>query len=176
MEEDYIEALRERRPKGMPGTSMETLDLADEAVLRFPESPRLWQQRGDLIELGDGKSAHSLEDALQCYETAVKLDPDFAEAYESIGYYFDVIDVDLPRAEAAFFKATQLGTRADSWAGLARVLAEQGRPLGEVLGLLGNCPSADAPMVQQIRQELEEGRWHPGKQQCMSPPFDSRPS
>jgi tetratricopeptide (TPR) repeat protein len=145
----------------MPGTPLETLDLADEAVRRFPESPRLWQQRGDLIQLGDGESAHSLEEVLHCYETAVKLNPDFAEAYESIGYYFDAIDEDFPRAEAAFLKATQLGGGGYSWAGLARVLAEQSKPLGEIIKMLDACPFAVTPQVHQIRLKLEDGYWHP---------------
>lgn len=161
-EQDYLEALRNLWPKeSVPGASVATLALADEAVLRFPDSPSLWQRRGDLIQLGDGKSAHSLEDALHSYETAVKLDPGFAEAYESIGYYFDVIHEDLPLAGAAFLKATQLGGGGYSWAGLARVLAEQSRPLGEILEMLDNCPFAGTPAVHQIRKELEDGRWHP---------------
>lgn len=163
-EQDYISAFRDRWPMGMPGsTSMETLTLADEAVLKFPASSRLWQLRGDLIHLGDGKSAHSLEEALHCYETALKLDPDYAEAHESIGYYLDVIDENFPCAEAAFLKATQFGGGEKSWAGLARVLAEQRGPVGEILGMLNNCPFADSPCVREVRKQLEDGYWHSGK-------------
>jgi hypothetical protein len=163
-EQDYLEALRRSWPReSVPGVSVAALALADEAVLRFPESPRLWQRRGDLIQLGDGESAHSLEDALRSYEMAVKLDPGFAEAHESIGYYFDAIDEDLPRAEAGFLKATQLGGGEYSWAGLARVIAEQGGLPEQILALIDDCPFADASAVQDVRQRLEQGFWDPGK-------------
>lgn len=163
-EHDYLEALRNRWPReSVPGASVETLALADEAVVRFPDSPCLWKRRGDLIQLGDGESAHSLEDSLHSYETAVKLDPGFAEAHESIGYYFDVIDEDLPKAEAAFLRATQLGGGEYSWAGLARVIAERGGPREQILALMDDCPFADASAVQKIRQEVDEGFWHPSQ-------------
>ena len=56
-----------------------------------------------------------------------------------------------------------LGGGGWSWAGLARVLAEQSRPLTEILGILDNCPFAETPAVLQIRQELEAGYRHSAK-------------
>ncbi len=94
----------------------------------------------------------------------MKLDPDFAGAHESIGYCFDVIDIDLPQAEAAFWKASQLGGGGWSWAGLARVLAEQGKPLEQILGMPDNCPSAKNQEVQELRTKLVDGYWYSSRQ------------
>jgi lipoprotein NlpI len=61
------------------------------------------------------------------YQQAVAVDPSFGEAYESIGYYYDVLEEDLSMTEMAFRKAIELEMGLNSYFGLARVLTEQGK-------------------------------------------------
>jgi len=111
-EAEYIEKLFASWPRGGEAPN-ELLDLADEAVQAFPESPKLWVMRGNLIELGTGETAHTLDDALASYERAVLIDPNFVEGWEEIGYFYDAIMDDEERARQAFQKAKLLkGTNA----------------------------------------------------------------
>jgi ABC-type hemin transport system ATPase subunit len=65
----------------------------------------------------------------------------------------------LGRAEEAFRRAVQLGGGEWSYRGLARVLAQLGRDRGEVLRLLDECPYAESPAVQELRDEIACGSW-----------------
>jgi tetratricopeptide (TPR) repeat protein len=108
-EAQYIEKLWTFWPREEESEAPdEALSLADEAVRLYPNSTKLWIMRGNLIELGTGRTAHTLEDALACYEQAVKLDPTCVEAYEEIGYFLDNIMDEPTRAEPYFRKAEAL--------------------------------------------------------------------
>jgi len=78
-----------------------------------------------------------------------------------MGYYHDVIAQDLERAETAFRRAIELGTGEQSYTGLARVMAQRGRAKEEVLSFLKKSPYADAPRVQDMYADIEEGDWGP---------------
>ena len=106
-EEDYIQELRDRWPKECEAT-LETIARADEAVHTFPQSSRLWVMRGNLIELGPEACPHPLEEALSCYQRAVELDPQFTEAWEEIGAYYDAVLDDEATAEKYFLEAARL--------------------------------------------------------------------
>ena len=106
-EAEYIEKLFASWPRNQDATN-ESLGLADEAVQAFPESPKLWVMRGNLIELGTGETAHTLDDVLASYERAVLIDPNFVEGWEEIGYFYDVVMDDEERAQEAFQKAKLL--------------------------------------------------------------------
>ena len=138
----------------------EALRVAEAAILAYPGSADLQCAFGDLIQLSDDET-YKAADALSAYQRAAELDPTFAEAYEEIGYYWDVCGDDFERAEAAFRRAIELGAGADSYAGLARVLAERGKDSPAILSFLDQCPYAAAPEVRKIRAEIENGIWAP---------------
>ncbi len=94
--------------------SNHALAIADEATKAFPRSAKLWCIRGDLIQLGTAETSHELSDALASYEQAIVADSNFVEAYESIGYFYDVVMADSKRAVKFFKKAKQLKTLSDS--------------------------------------------------------------
>jgi hypothetical protein len=98
---------------------------------------------------------------IKAYERATVLDRTYAEAFTEIGYYYDVIDVDLEKSEAAFRRAVELGADEQAYAGLARVLIERGGVKEEVLEFLRKSPYMETPMVKEIYWEIEEGMWRP---------------
>lgn len=143
------------------------LSIIEEGLAAFPESVKLWCLRGDLINLthltpGKFESVtYKAADALNSYETAARLDPTCAEAFEEIGYYWDVSGDDFRRSEAAFCKAIELGAGVYSYYGLARVLAQRGEKPALILQFLDGCPFALTPEIKDIRSEIEEGMWTP---------------
>jgi tetratricopeptide (TPR) repeat protein len=106
-EDDYILDLRARWPRG-GDASLAVIALADEAVRAFPLSARLWVMRGDLIQLGPGDCSHPLEESLRSYQRAIELDPQFAEAWDELGHYYDAVLGDEKTAQEHFEKAKRL--------------------------------------------------------------------
>ncbi|MBI3191455.1 MAG: hypothetical protein HYZ36_02235 [Pedosphaera parvula] len=159
-EDEYVAAVSDGRRSACE-TSDDLFRLIEEAVRVYPDSARLWQIRGDMIQLGSEGSPYALSEALVSYQKAISIDPRFARAHESIGYYFDVIEVDLERAEAAFRAAIDCGGEASSYAGLARVLAELGRGRERALEVVAGCPTQDCSIIREIREEIELGQWDP---------------
>lgn len=142
-------------------TGWRTLADVEEALRAFPSSAKLWNLRGDLIQLDDEAEEHyTLENALESYQRAVELDGTYAEAFENIGYYYDVHEDDPDRAEAFFRRAIELEPRRSTFVGLARVLAQLGRR-HEALELLSaeRCPFCETEDVQALRSEIEDGLW-----------------
>lgn len=109
-EDDYISSLRARWPQGSDA-SLETIALADEAIRAFPNSARLWIMRGNLIQLGPESCRHALEESLASYQRAVEIDPQFADAWDEIGHYYDVVLGEEKTAQEYFEKAK--GVRSD---------------------------------------------------------------
>jgi tetratricopeptide (TPR) repeat protein len=144
-----------------PSSNDDILRLVAQALEEYPASARLWNIRGDLIQLSEG-SSYSLDDALTSYRHATELDPENPEGYESIGYFLDAIDGRIADAEPMFRKAIALGGRAPAWAGLARVLAELGRK-DEALAILdpSSCTYANEPEIVNMREEIGMGMWDP---------------
>jgi uncharacterized protein HemY len=66
-------------------------------------------------------------------------------------------------AESAFRKAISVGGDAESYYGLARVLAELNRT-DEALQLISDveCPYFDEPDLLMLRDEIASGMWCPG--------------
>jgi tetratricopeptide (TPR) repeat protein len=164
-EADWIRAIEEQTPAigSRHQASSAGLRLVERALAEHPQSSRLWNRRGDLIQLLDENlGSYSLEDARDSYERARAADLNDPEAYESLGYFFDAVDEQLDEAERMFRKAIELGAGAGSWVGLARVLAEMGRR-DEALTLLAadTCPHANVRDVVDVRGEIEDGRWDP---------------
>lgn len=107
-EADYIEKLKSSYPPEGEDAPNETLTLADESVAAFPQSSKLWCIRGDLILLGSGEPPHELADALASYKQAIAVDPKCVEAYEEIGYFYDLVMDDEERAKPFFEHAALL--------------------------------------------------------------------
>src|ERR1044072_1102820 len=106
-EDEYISQLRAGWPHDSDA-SLEVIALADDAVRAFPQSARLLVMRGNLIELGPKSCPHPLEEALRCYQRAVELDPQFVEAWEEIGHYYDAVLSDEAAAQRCFREADRL--------------------------------------------------------------------
>jgi tetratricopeptide (TPR) repeat protein len=158
-ETDYVREIKSLLPEEGE-VAVEVLELMEKAVAEYPDSSKLWCWRGDLIQMAALEAGYELDDALKSYERALEIDPINAEAYESIGYYEDVIMSDSTSAESPFRKAIELGAGRDSYYGLARVLAELNRNL-EALEVISpeNCPYHDADEIQEIKTEIESGMW-----------------
>lgn len=113
-ENEYILELRARWPRGYSSSepnfeaTPETIALADQAVAAFPTSPKLWCMRGDLIQLGSEDNPHSLDDARACYQRATEIDPQFVEAWESLGHFHNAVLDDEPAAQRFFSEAERL--------------------------------------------------------------------
>jgi tetratricopeptide (TPR) repeat protein len=109
-EDIYIFQLRASWPRwpNVGGASLTTITLADEAVRAFPQSAKLWVMRGCLIQLGSESSPYPLEEALRSYQRAIEVNPQFAEAWEEIGYYYDVILADEAEGQRYFGEAERL--------------------------------------------------------------------
>jgi tetratricopeptide (TPR) repeat protein len=160
-ENEYMERISELWPDG-DEVSPEVLSLSDEAVQAFPEAPELWCMRGHLIELAPEDYSVPLAEAGNCYRKAAELDPEYADAWESLGYYLDNYDEDLDEAEGAFRRAVESGGDADSYIGLARVLAQKGEKAAALQALSApDCAFADEQGVQDMLDEIEEGLWSP---------------
>ncbi len=61
-----------------------------------------------MIQLSEDTDTYTLEDALLSYQRAVEIDPYYAEAYEEMGHYYEVILDDQQRAAAYFNKLVEL--------------------------------------------------------------------
>jgi tetratricopeptide (TPR) repeat protein len=108
-EDDYVSDLRARWPRDdVSDASLETIAVADEAVRAFPLSARLWDMRGCLIQLGPESCPHPLEESLRSFQRAVELDPQFADAWDEIGHYYDAVLDDEKTAQEYFDKAKRL--------------------------------------------------------------------
>lgn len=112
-EKDYISELRARWPKDSDA-SLDIIALADEAVQLFPNSATLWTMRGNLIELGPESCPHPLEDSLASYQNAVRIDPEFAEAWNEIGHYYDAVLDDPQTASQYFDRANEIAKSQSS--------------------------------------------------------------
>lgn len=160
-EQEYVSALQEGIPEAAPVTAA-LLELSDDAVRDHPKSRSLWLLRGCLIQLGEGMERWTLDDAVESYERALELSPDDPEVHEQLGYWYDVVEVQLERAAQHFSKALSEGGGRDSYVGMARVLAELGGAT-EALNLLrsSDCPHREEPEVQELIGEIEGGLWAP---------------
>jgi tetratricopeptide (TPR) repeat protein len=134
---------------GKDEPSFEHIRLVEEGLREHPRSARLWNLRGDLIQLVEDDQtleSYSLDDARDSYEHARAAAPDDPEAYESLGHFFDAVDEQLDIAATMFRSAIERGGGAGAWAGLARVLTQLGRRDDALKLLLRSaCPYAGSP-------------------------------
>lgn len=88
------------------------------------------------------------------------LDAGCAEAHQELGFLHDLHRDDLVQSQELFRAAIALGAGPDSYYGLARVVAQQGRQQ-EACDLLApeNCPFASDPAIQELLGEIKAGMW-----------------
>jgi tetratricopeptide (TPR) repeat protein len=155
-EDDYLEALSERWPRGGTETRDDTLQLVEEAIAAFPLSARLWCARGDLIQLSSGEAPYTLDDARASYEHALAIDPDDCEALQELGH-FHYIDDNNALAEESFLRAIARGATMHAFLRLAELYLEEGRAT-EACDLLSpiRCPYHDDAEVSSLRTQAAE--------------------
>ncbi|WP_338846240.1 hypothetical protein V8J88_21100 [Massilia sp. W12] len=108
-EADYISEIERRWPSRCPGEpTRETIHLTKKAVEIFPKSAKLWVMRGNLLQLIDFECDIPLGESEYCYRQAIAADHFFAEAYEEMGYFLDVIMGKPRKAKRFFDKARRL--------------------------------------------------------------------
>lgn len=109
-EAEYISELLKRWPRDHASQepTRETIDMTQEAVENFPKSAKLWVMRGDLLQLVNFELDVPLNESSKCYRQAIKADPFFAEAYEEMGYFLDVVMANPRKAKRYFDKARRL--------------------------------------------------------------------
>lgn len=159
---EYIELLESQWPSSKRA-SASIIQLAREATRAHSNSYRLRCMLADLLQLdGDiGSHAHDQE-IINLYQSAMLLDESDFTAAESLGFFSDALLEDFDLAERCFRQAILLGAGGDSYAGLARVLAQQGRR-AEALLLLhqDTCPVWSESSVAKMRMEIARGDWTP---------------
>ena len=104
---------------------MSSTPLAEiEDELQRQPSAELWILRGgDAIQLSDGKF-RNLQDAEASYHEALAVDPESADAYESLGYFTYAVKDDARGALPFFQRAIELGAGASAHDGLREALEE----------------------------------------------------
>lgn len=154
-EQEYYDRLKAALSDKRSDVGLKVIGLADAAVAYHPGSARLWTLRGRLLQFAPEGSHYTLTDVLASFDRAVGADPSYVEAYEEIGYHYQLAG-DAGRAEPAFRKAVGLGGGARSYAGLAWVLAETGR-LREALQYTQPpaCPHPNHPAIARTRAEIQ---------------------
>jgi tetratricopeptide (TPR) repeat protein len=175
---DYFHEITTLWPLPGSAPTRELVDLCRRAVVEHPESSVLWYDLGIIMERCDDGYGYRAADYLRCYEKSVRCDPNYADAYEELGYVLDVYFSDYARAERTFRRAIELGAEHASYFGLARVLAQMGRT-DEAMAVLSEhfCPFHDLPEIQKLRSEILDGDWYkPGEGEAgpSSPAFRSQ--
>src|SRR5262249_35829922 len=131
-----------------------------EALAAFPRSADLWWYRGNLIQTIDGREDLTVEDALECYRTALRYDPHWGEPYCEIGYWYDVFRDDYVLAEENFRRAIARGGGTDPSTGLPRGLTEKAGKEEAIQPLADGCRREESA-VTEMRGEIVEGTGDP---------------
>ena len=129
------------------------------AIDLYPHSAQLHCLMIDLLML-NGTDVY--QRAIPHAEEVIRTDPDYAEAWESLGFLHDIYADNATSAEFAFRKAISLSAGPDSYSGLARVLAELGRqPEAVAVVLRGMNQYPDSDVLAKRMEEIRNGEWDP---------------
>ena len=119
---DMIEHIRDVvRERGF--SVPEDVASVERAIEKEPTSSALWILRGDLIQLMDDDS-RPLSEARGSYETAIRHDPESAQAHEELGRFIDAVEDEPAKAEPFLRKAVALGGGDSARQGLSDVLEQ----------------------------------------------------
>lgn len=144
--------------------NMERVLAKSEALLqRCPWSSEAAVLRGDVLcyylAMDDASAS---EEALKLYTLATELDPNSGEAWEGLAYCLDTYYDDFAQAEEAFRRAVALDAGADSYVGLARVLAQMGNRESALETVeQGVALHGPTERLVTVRRDIDEGRWDP---------------
>jgi tetratricopeptide (TPR) repeat protein len=97
--------------------SDDVLAQIDDELERAP-SAELWILRGDALQLSDDEDPEGLEEAERSYREALELDPNSADAYESLGHFIYAVWDDARESLDYFRKAIELGAGQSARDGL----------------------------------------------------------
>lgn len=124
----------------------------------FPNCAELYDFIGDVMQICDD-DCYKIADSMNCYQQALKVDPTYAVAHESLGYAYDTYFDDFENAEKHFRQAVALGGRDSAKLGLARVLAQLGEA-EEALTALATCDDSKNGKLIELRDEIKQGLWY----------------
>ena len=100
------------------------VDAIDDILETEGPSAELLVLRGQLIQLVADGRPDELEEAFACYQEALELDPDSAEAHEELGHFLDDVADDPAEAASFFRRAIELGAGDSAREGLRDVLSQ----------------------------------------------------
>jgi tetratricopeptide (TPR) repeat protein len=114
-----------RRRVAREGVATESdVEAIDDILETEGPNVELLVLRGQLIQLVANGRPDELEEAFACYQEALELDPDSAEAHEEIGHFLDDVADDPAEAASFFRRAIQLGAGASAHEGLREALSQ----------------------------------------------------
>lgn len=136
--------------------SPELVSLIEDALAKFPHSARLWCRLG-LFLLG-AESTIVIKSALECYQRALQADPFCGDAYEEIGFLYDLDDD--PLCEAAFKLAVSCDGCLPSCLALAGKSAERGdlSAASQWLDGAAEWRASDIQEIADFRSKIEKDR------------------
>ena len=107
-EEELIASLRARWPRERADSSRsaELMAFADDGVRAFPNSAILWRIRGDLIQLLE--TPYPLKEVERSYRLSIKAHAFYADAYEELGRFLNVVMKNPRKAKRFLDKAGRL--------------------------------------------------------------------
>jgi len=85
-ESEYLAAVSDEVGRSGKATPR-SLELIEQGVREHPESPALWNRRGDLIQISEDDGIYSLADALASYRRALAFDPQNSESKKEIANF-----------------------------------------------------------------------------------------
>ena len=162
METDrFLDEIARQWPQRGQSPSKELVELCLAALHEHPESSTLWYDLGTLMQRCGTDLGYTPEDYLRCYENAIKCHARNWEAYQELGYVLDNYFDEYSRSEQAFRKAIEFGAGAESYCGLARVLAQSGK-IRDAIQVLSEqaCPFHDNCEIERMRSEIAAGDWY----------------
>lgn len=104
--------------------SPDDIDALDDILEAEGASVDLLILRGQLIQLVADGRPDELEEAFACYQEALELDPNSAEAHEEIGHFLDDVADEPGEAVSFFRKAIELGAGPSAHEGLRSALSQ----------------------------------------------------
>lgn len=135
--------------------------LALSAGAAFKDSAEVWIAVGNVLQLASVDTTVTVSPRT-CYERAIEIDPQNAQAWTELGIWLDVFQDDSDGAMTALRKAVMLGAPPDAFAGLARLLSESGdRDAAFAMLDEGFAMHGEAKCLVKYRSEIEAGKWDP---------------
>ncbi|MCU0712334.1 MAG: tetratricopeptide repeat protein [Pirellula sp.] len=133
-------------------------------TISFPMEPELWDVLGDIMQICD--SEIPIQESVKCYRQALKCDPTYASAYESLGWALDSHFNDFDNARRNFEIAISYGAGDSARIGLARVLAQMGETV-DANQSLAECDDKTRADWIEMSREIREGLWYSGDDKTM---------